>query len=261
MMLRLNRVCKSYKGKNVVKNVNLNLEKGVSLGIAGESGAGKTTLARLILGLEKPTEGHIYFFDEDVTYQLIKKNSRSRGNIQMIFQNPFDSLDPRWNLKKIILEDLTARENVSQKRQEELLEEVLSDVGLSKDLLGKKSSQLSGGENQRACIARAVITKPDLIICDEPTSSLDFILKKKILNLFQKIRKKYGISLIVIAHDLSLIQNLCDQVIIMKNGEVIEQIEVDKLQSSQHPYTQKMLRCIPTSNPKKKIIIQDGNVL
>lgn len=260
-MLRLDEVCKSYKGRQVLKNVSLNLEKGASLGIAGESGAGKTTLARLILGLEKPTKGHIYFFNRDVTHQLIKNNREGRGNIQMIFQNPFESLDPRWDLKRIILEDLTAREKVSQKKQDELLEEILSDVGLSPDLLEKRPSQLSGGENQRACIARAIITKPDLIICDEPTSSLDFILKKKILNLFQKIREKYGISLIVIAHDLSLIRSLCDQVMIMRNGEVTEQIQAESLQSSRHPYTRKMLRCIPTNDPKKKIIIQDVDFL
>ncbi len=230
-----------------VDGVSFSLEPGATLGVVGESGCGKSTLARTILRLLEPDSGSIFFKKEDITHFSYQKMKKIRKNIQIIFQDPFNSLDPRFTVFGIVSEGLV---NFCEKKDKndirKKVEKVLEDVGLSKDFLTRYPHEFSGGQRQRINIARALVLSPELLILDEPVSSLDVSVQAQIINLLMDLQKKRGLSYIFIAHDLSIVRHISDQVCVIKQGKIVESGKTEKIfKNPQHSYTRKLLSSIP----------------
>ncbi|MBN1384240.1 MAG: ABC transporter ATP-binding protein [Elusimicrobia bacterium] len=225
---------------NAVKDVSITLEKGKILGIAGESGSGKTTFAKIISGLMEYSTGEIFISDKKITdyskYDLAKK-------VQMIFQDPFSSLNPKLSIETIIVEAIRSKQKNAIIPAKELLEL----VGLPEDSLKKYPHQFSGGQRQRIAIARALAGEPELIIADEPVSSLDISVQAQIMNLFLELREKLGLSYIIISHDLNLLGAVSDEIVIMQNGEIVEcGNSTEIMNNPKNSYTQKLISAIKT---------------
>ncbi|WP_069806869.1 ABC transporter ATP-binding protein [Vulcanisaeta thermophila] len=231
-----------------VNDVSLTLDRGKTLVLLGESGSGKTTLGRLIVGLEKPDSGKIIIDGEEVIYVGSKEYQKSklRGKLQMVFQDPSSSLDPFMTIKDIITEPL-AKLGVSKHEALRNAIETLERVGLDKSYLNKKPSELSGGQKQRIAIARAIITNPELVVLDEPTSSLDASIQAQILNLLVKLQKELNLTYVLITHDARVAKFMADYIAIMYLGKIVETGTADDiLNEPLHPYTQALLSAIPT---------------
>lgn len=247
----------SVKGnKNKIKavdGVSFSLNAGETLGVVGESGSGKSTLGRLVLRLLEPTSGEI-FFDEKNIGELGAKDLRSaRRNMQMIFQDPFASLDSRMTIEALIREPLDIHKIGSESERHELVKNILGHVGLTEDALTRYPHEFSGGQRQRISIARAIITRPKLIVADEPVSALDVSIQSQILNLLLDLRKEMGLTYIFISHDLSVIQHIADKVAVMYLGKIVEFASVDELFSNpQHPYTKALISAVPQIDPKDR---------
>jgi len=223
-----------------VKNVSFKLEMGQSLGVVGESGSGKTTLAKILAGFYPADRGTASFG----SFDLLQSNRKRRSEVvQMIFQDPFASLNPKLLLGTQIDEALRVRghANVHEKAAD-----LMNSVGLSPKDLKRYPHQLSGGQRQRFAIARALAADPKLLLADEPVSSLDIAVQAQILNLLNDLRSKKGFSLIVISHDVAVVANLCEKILVMKEGEIVEENSVEAiLKNPQEAYTQKLLAAIP----------------
>lgn len=224
---------------NAVKDVSVALEKGRILGVAGESGSGKTTFAKIVSGLMEYDTGEILIAGREISgyskYELAKK-------IQMVFQDPFSSLNPKLSVETIITEAIRTGHKNAIMRARELLE----IVGLSEDSLQKYPHQFSGGQRQRIAVARALAVEPELLIADEPVSSLDISVQAQIMNLFLELRERMGLSYIIISHDLNLLAAVSDEIAIMQNGEIVEYGDPMKIMSNpENPYTQKLISAIP----------------
>ena len=238
---------KQYFGKNkeeirAVDDVCLKIHQGEVFGLVGESGCGKTTLARTIMGLYTPTAGEIYYKDK-----ILNKKIRT-SEIQMIFQDPMESLNPRMTVREIVAEGLIIK---GEKRNiDARVYEVLEMVGLTKEHAGRYPHEFSGGQRQRIGIARAIIMNPSLIIADEPVSALDVSVQAQIINLLTDLKEKMNLTIIFIAHDLSVVKHFSDRVAVMYKGKVIELAESDELfNNPKHPYTQALLSAIPYPDP------------
>jgi oligopeptide/dipeptide ABC transporter ATP-binding protein len=232
---------------HAVDGVSFKLEKGKTLGLVGESGCGKSTLGRAILRLVEPTSGEVAFEGKNILEASSGELRSVRRNMQIIFQDPFASLNPRMSVREILSEPYTIhRLLLDKKKREAKLHELLNDVGLPAESLEKFPHEFSGGQRQRIGIARALALEPKLIVADEPVSALDVSIQSQILNLMMDLRDKYGLSYIFIAHDLAVIEHVSDEVAVMYLGRIVEQTSSESLYKSPlHPYTRALISSIP----------------
>lgn len=258
MLLRVRALKRSYSRTRTslwhkpeplqaLRGVSFELAAGQSLGVVGESGSGKSTLARLVMALDTPTQGSVELLGRNL-HQLPEKELRAaRRDFQMVFQDPYGSLDPRMTVERIVSEPLvTLAEKLSQAEQRQQVMNVLDQVGLRAPDADKYPHEFSGGQRQRIAIARALITRPKLIVADEPVSALDVSVQAQVLNLMQDLQRELGLSYLFISHDLAVVQHVCDQVIVLYQGEIVERGTPQKLFSTpEHPYTQALVKAAP----------------
>ena len=243
-LLIIENISKSFtvdknKELKALKNINIRLKKGECIGIVGESGCGKSTLARIIVGIEKKTSGKIIFDDKEI--DGISKTK----DIQMIFQSPLSSFNPRMKIIDYMWEPLRNYFKLSKKESIPLITKSLVDVGLDETALEKYPYEFSGGQLQRITIARAIIIKPKLIVCDEITSALDVSVQKQILELLKKLQNDLGLSYFFIGHDLAVVQDISQKIVVMYMGEIVEELDSTDLKiKSKHPYTKLLLNSV-----------------
>ena len=255
-ILEVKHLCKYfYQGKTPMKavdDVNFQVFKGETFGLVGESGCGKTTTGRTIIRLYKPTSGEVWFNGRRIDGNLNQEEAKLvTSKMQMIFQDPVASLNPRMTVEEIISEG--AKINGIFSSKEELkanVSKMLELVGLTSEHATRYPHEFSGGQRQRICIARALITKPDLIIADEPVSALDVSIQAQVLNLLNELRKELGLTILFVAHDLSVVKYFSERVAVMNRGRIVEMAASDMLYKNPvHPYTKSLLSAIPIPNP------------
>jgi len=236
-----------------VDDISLTVKKGETLGLVGESGCGKSTLGRTLIRLYEPTGGQISFNGKNFLDLSGKELRESRKNIQMIFQDPYASLDPRMTVGQVIEQPFVIHNLLGPVEREKRVKELLELVGLRPSHINRYPHEFSGGQRQRIAIARAIALNPELIICDEPVSALDVSIQAQILNLLKDLQEKLKLTYIFISHDLSVIEHVCDRVAVMYLGKIVEIASRDELyKNPQHPYTQALLASIPTIGAGKK---------
>ncbi len=249
-----------------VDGVNVRLYEGETLGVVGESGCGKSTFARAIIGLVNATEGEVLWLGQDLTRMKAVQRRETRKDIQMIFQDPLASLNPRMTIGDIIAEPLrTFYPELSSLEVKDRVKEMMMRVGLLPNLINRYPHEFSGGQCQRIGIARALILRPKMIICDEPVSALDVSIQAQVVNLLKEIQQELGLSLVFIAHDLSVVKHISDRVMVMYLGNVVEIGESDKLFAApKHPYTTALMTAVPIPDPnlerEKKIQMLEGDL-
>ncbi len=238
-----------------VDGVTLHIHPGETLGLVGESGCGKSTLGRLILRLEEPTAGEIYFKGENITRCGGESLRKWRKNIQVIFQDAYASLNPRMKIEQIIGEPLYNYRKGPPKERRERGDKLLHEVGLEPEHRSRYPHEFSGGQRQRVAIARALALNPEIIVCDEPTASLDVSIQAQILNLLKKLREDYRLSYLFISHDLAAVKYISHRVAVMYLGRIVEVVESPRLmEEALHPYTRSLLAAVPLPNPGGKTI-------
>lgn len=249
---------------HALESVDFDLSKGEVLGIVGESGSGKTTLARTLLRLTEPTAGEIFFEGRNLLTLNKQELESFRKEAQIIFQDPLVSLNPRKTILDAVGESLLYHKVVKTREEQiERVAEILQLVGFSPDVMMRYPHQFSGGQQQRICIARAIAIHPRFIVCDEAVSALDVSIQAQILNLLQDLKQRLFLSYLFISHDLSTVKYLCDRVIVLYLGQVMEKASVESLfNNPRHPYTQALLSAIPKNHPlqKKERIFLKGEI-
>ena len=246
VVIEASHVAKTFHGRQAVRDVSFALHAGETLGVVGESGSGKTTLAHLVLGLLEPDAGEIRLLGRPWSHRRESVRRPLRPRIQLVEQDPLGSFDPRYPVERIVGEALGATTARAARRLRGRITELLHRVRLDADVLDRRRQQLSGGQRQRVAIARALATEPDVIVCDEPVSALDVSIQAQILDVFADLRRELGVSLLFISHDLGVIHQISDQVLVMCAGEVVERGSAeDVFERPEHPYTRQLLAAVP----------------
>jgi len=229
----------------VLHGVDFDLQAGRSLGVVGESGSGKSTLARLVMALDTPSAGSVRLLGRDLHRLPAAELRAARRDFQMVFQDPYASLDPRQRVGRIVAEPLQTL-GATRQQQHERAAQALAEVGLRAGDAHKYPHEFSGGQRQRIAIARALVSRPRLIVADEPVSALDVSVQAQVLNLLQDLQQQHGMSLLLISHDLAVVSHLCDEVLVLYQGRVVERGTPGQLFSRpQHPYTQTLVQAVP----------------
>ena len=244
-----------------VENVSFEIPEGEILGLVGESGSGKSTLGRSLIRLIEPTNGKIFYNNKDITQFSDKEMRELRKDFQIIFQDPYASLDPRKKIFDIISQGLSIHSSMSKNQVYEKVLEIINDVGLQEEHLSRYPHEFSGGQRQRIGIARALVLDPKFIIADEPVSALDVTIQAQILNLILELKKKYSLTILFISHDLSVINQIADRVMVMYLGHILEIAKTKNLFSNpKHPYTRSLIETAPQifrENMKKTLLKGD----
>ncbi len=248
-----------------VDGVSFSVKKGETLGMVGESGCGKTTVGRTILQLYKPTSGHVFYKDTDLTTLKTEQMRLMRKDLQMIFQDPYASLNPRMTVRDIVGEPMMAFGEASGKQIDERVAELLNLVRLDPDFSLRYPHEFSGGQRQRIGVARALAMNPSFIVCDEPISALDVSIQAQVVNLLEDLQRDLGLTYLLISHDLSMVRHISDRVAVMYLGVIVELADRNDIyQNPQHPYTQALLSSIPVPDPgyydTRQRIILEGDV-
>ncbi|MGG0670302.1 ABC transporter ATP-binding protein [Sporosarcina koreensis] len=245
-----------------VDGVDLTVYKGETVGIVGESGCGKSTLGNLIMGLLQPTEGEVYFNGVEISNMKERELKKYRVDYQMIFQDPFSSLNPRMRVFDLIAEPLLTHRKLTKKELEDEVHRLMIDVGLDPSYTHRYPHEFSGGQRQRIGIARALALKPKLIICDEPVSALDVSIQAQILNLLDELQKKYDLTYIFISHGLPALRHISDRIGVMYLGNMVELATKEALfKKPMHPYTNGLLASLPISDPRLRRADKDEVIL
>ena len=275
VILKIQNLSKDFKIKSrklsekpqilhALSNVSLDVYEGETLGIIGESGCGKSTFGKCLVQLHKPTSGTLEYKGENILGLKGKELKKIKKDIQMVFQDPFSSLDPRMTAGKLVEEPMIAHKVLdSKKERSERALELLKTVGLDIQHVHRYPHEFSGGQRQRINIARALSLNPKLIVCDEPVSALDVSIQAQMLNLFNKLQKEYGLTYVFISHDLSVIKHISDRIAIMYLGSMVEICEAGELyRNPLHPYTKALLSSIPPESPleKRERIVLKGEI-
>ncbi len=233
-----------------LNGVSFSLRAGRSLGVVGESGSGKSTLARIVMALEAPTSGTVRFEGRDLHALAPSELQAARAQFQMVFQDPFGSLDPRQRVERIVAEPLAAIGRADRTTRRERVAQSLDAVGLRAADMDKYPHEFSGGQRQRIAIARALITRPKLIVADEPVSALDVSVQAQVLNLLADLQRDFGVTYLFISHDLAVVEHVCDEVVVMHQGVIVERGSPEQLfRRAEHPYTRALLAAVPLPIP------------
>ena len=251
------------KGKKYVKavdDVSLTVYKGETLGLVGESGCGKSTLARSILRLIEPTSGQVLYKGEDILKKSKSEMKKMREHMQIVFQDPYGSLHPKMRIGQIIEAPLVISKYGDKAARKKRVEDLIEMVDLKPEYLDRYPHEFSGGQRQRIVIARTFATNPDFIICDEPVSALDVSVRSQILNLLEDLQEQLGLTYLFISHDLSVVEHICDRIVVMYLGKVVESAPVEELfQNPLHPYTRALLSAVPqvyAENRRERITLE-----
>ncbi len=250
-ILKIENISASYKANvNVVENISLKVKPRKTVAVVGESGSGKTTVARIVAGLLPPHQGRIVFDGEELSRDLKSRTPDNLQRIQMIYQMPDVALNPRQRVSKILGRPLQFYLNMTGEKQENRIKELLQMVELPENYMNRYPSELSGGEKQRICIARALAAEPELVICDEVTSALDQLVAEGILKLLQRLQDELGVSYLFITHDLATVKAIADDIIVMYHGRIVEQgVKKEILEPPHHEYTELLLSSVPEMDP------------
>lgn len=269
VLVKIDNVSKHFKvGGGILKAVNgvsLEIKKGETLGLVGESGCGKSTLGRVVMGIYEPTEGKIIFNGKEVKVSNAKNRLAYAKKAQMIFQDPYASLNPRMTVESIIAEGMEIHGMYTPEKRKQRVHELLELVGLNKEHANRFPHEFSGGQRQRIGIARALAIEPEFLVCDEPISALDVSIQSQVINLLIDLQKKLGLTYLFIAHDLDIVRYISDRIAVMYLGHLVELGTSDEVYShSLHPYSEALLSAVPIPDPKlekeKKRIILEGDV-
>lgn len=256
-LVKVDDLCKFFQISRsatlkAVNHVTFNVNKGETVGLVGESGCGKSTTGRCLVNLYEPTSGHVYYKGKDIQTYSKEEMMRFHSDVQMIFQNPYASLNPRMTVGEIVMEGMKIHSKMSNAECTEKAEQLLARVGLNKEHMSRFSHEFSGGQRQRIGIARALSVDPEFIVCDEPISALDVSIQAQVINMLKELQSELGLTYIFIAHDLSVVKYISDRVIVMYLGTIVEEADADELYAHPtHPYTQALLSAIPVADPAK----------